>query len=92
MESQARTDRRKGPPLKNEAEIAKWRNELGHLLHTEEAAQGRLLTLKESQAVGRTDDILSEISQLEESSRGWFEPDDMFETRVKASRAAWTAQ
>lgn len=55
------------PPhgLKNAAEIAKLRNELAPLLEVEEAAKGRLLTLKESQAVARKEEILEEINQLE---------------------------
>jgi len=78
-------------PLKNEDKIAKLRAELLPLLDVEEAAKGRLLTLKESQAVGRKDEILEEIAELEESSRGWYETDDCFEARVKASRTAWEA-
>lgn len=54
-------------PLKNEGEIAKLRKELGPLLDMEEAAKGRLLTLKESQAIARKDEILEEIAQLEVS-------------------------
>jgi len=110
------------PPhaLKNEAEISKLRKELEPLLDLEEGAKGRLLTLKESQAIARKDDILSEIADLEvcivdivflsdvrfellinftfwrlsfqTSSRGWFETDEAFEARVKASESAWNAR
>lgn len=52
-------------PLKNEPEIAKLRKEMVPLLAMEEAAKGRLLTLKESQAIGRKDEILEEIEELE---------------------------
>lgn len=53
------------PPLKNENAIAKLRNELKPLLELEETTKGRLLTLKESQALARKDEILSEINELE---------------------------
>jgi hypothetical protein len=52
-------------PLKNEAEIAKLRKELEPLLEVEDGAKGRLLTLKESQAIAKKDDILEAISLLE---------------------------
>lgn len=52
-------------PLKNEAEISKLRKDLEPLLDVEEGAKGRLLTLKESQAIGKKDDILAAISELE---------------------------
>jgi hypothetical protein len=81
------------PPhrLKNEAEIAKLRTELVPLLEVENNAKGRLLTLKETQAVARKDEILEEIEQLEQASRGWFESDETFQARVEASREAWKA-
>jgi polyhydroxyalkanoate synthesis regulator phasin len=55
------------PPhqLKNEAEISKLRKELEPLLAVEDGAKGRLLTLKESQAIAKKDDMLSAIRQLE---------------------------
>jgi hypothetical protein len=52
-------------PLKNEAEIAKLRREVEPLLEVEDGAKGRLLTLKESQAIAKKDDILEAIHQLE---------------------------
>lgn len=52
-------------PLKHEAEINKLRKEMMPLLEIEEAAKGRLLTLKESQSVARKDEILDEIQYLE---------------------------
>jgi len=79
------------PPLKNENELAKLRKEMKPLLEIEVAAKGRLLTLKESQSIARKDEILEEIIELEEASRGWFESDEAFEARVEASRASWEA-
>lgn len=56
-------------PLKHETEIVNLRREILPLLAIEEAAKGRLLTLKESQAVARKDELLAEIQQLEVSMR-----------------------
>ena len=53
------------PPLKHEAEIAKLRKEIEPLLDVEEASKGRLLSLKETQALGRKEEIESQIEQLE---------------------------
>ena len=53
------------PRLKNEDAIAKLRKELAPMLEFEEAAKGRLLTLKESQSVARKDEIVQEIEELE---------------------------
>jgi hypothetical protein len=77
------------PKLKNEDAICKLRREQLPLLEIEQAAKGRLLTLKESQSVARKDEISEEIHQLELSSRNWFESDDMFQARVKASSVNW---
>jgi hypothetical protein len=53
------------PPLKHEAEIAKLRKEIEPLLDVEEASKGRLLTLKETQALGRKEELEAQIEQLE---------------------------
>jgi len=74
--------------LKHEPEIIKLRVEMRPLLKLEASAKGRLLTVKETTALGRKDEILQEIEELEDASRGWFEEDDIFNARVKASRDA----
>jgi hypothetical protein len=81
------------PPhkLKYEAEIRKLQKELVPLLNLEANAKGRLLSVKETQTLARKDEILEEIASLEEASRGWFEDDDAFESRVQACRNAITA-
>ena len=81
------------PPhkLKHEAEIRKLQRELMPLLEMEDKAKGRLLTVKETQTLARKDEILKEIAYLEEASRGWFEDDGAFESRVQASRNATAA-
>lgn len=80
------------PPLKHQAEIFQLRSELKPLQELENNAKGRLLSLKETQSLARKDEILAEIANLEEKSRGWYEEDDIFQARITASRAAWEAQ
>ena len=72
--------------LRNQAEIGKLRKELAPLLQLEDETRGRLLNIKETKLLARKDEILEEIEYLEETSRGWFEDDDVFESRVQASR------
>jgi len=74
-------------PLKYNAEISELRKELAPLIKLEDSAKGRLLSVKETKTLARKDEILEEISQLENSSRGWFEDDASFDLRVKRSRS-----
>eukprot|EP00560_Eucampia_antarctica_P000634 CAMPEP_0197835926 /NCGR_PEP_ID=MMETSP1437-20131217/27418_1 /TAXON_ID=49252 ORGANISM="Eucampia antarctica, Strain CCMP1452" /NCGR_SAMPLE_ID=MMETSP1437 /ASSEMBLY_ACC=CAM_ASM_001096 /LENGTH=426 /DNA_ID=CAMNT_0043441719 /DNA_START=94 /DNA_END=1374 /DNA_ORIENTATION=+ len=74
--------------LRHEPEIQKLRSEMRPLLKLEQEAKGRLLTLKESTILARTEEIVEEIQQLEMKSRGWFEEDIDFTARVQASRTA----
>ena len=74
-------------PLRNQGEIEKLRKEIQPMIKIEAEARGRLLTLKETTAIAKKDDIEDEILILEEKSRGWFEEDDAFQIRVEASRA-----
>jgi hypothetical protein len=74
-------------PLKHEARIAKLRNALAPLLKLEQITKGRLLTIQETRELAAKDDMLGEISELEESSRGMFEEDDAFEVRLMANRS-----
>jgi hypothetical protein len=74
------------PKLRNEDAIIKLRKEQAPLLELEKAAKGRLLTLKESQAMARKEEIDDEIKELELSSRQWYETDSMFQARIKVTR------
>jgi len=78
------------PPhrLKHAPEIAKLYAEMRPLLKLEDSAKGRLLTVKETTALARKDEIMEQVYQLEDSSRGWFEDDEAFSARIDASRAA----
>lgn len=73
-------------PLKNEAQIVKLRKQIQPFLNLEHLSKGRLLTMKETKELAFKDEILQEISQLEEASRGWFEDDDAFHVRLEICR------
>lgn len=74
-------------PLRHQAEIEKLRKEMQPLLKLENQTKGRLLTLKETTTLSRKYEIEEEITELEDKSRGWFEDDEDFQTRVEASRS-----
>lgn len=76
------------PPqaLKHQKSIEKLQTELIPLIKLEDATKGRLLSVKETKTLARKDEILEEIEQLEDTSRGWFEEDASFELRVLLSR------
>jgi len=73
--------------LKHELEIRKLRKEMQPLLQLEKETKGRLLSLKETTILARKEEIQEEIEILEWNSKGWFEEDEEFSTRVHASRA-----
>lgn len=77
------------PPhkLKHEVEIARLWKEAVPLLQVEEKCRGRLASVKETQQLARKDEVMEEIGQYEEASRGWFENDDAFDARVRMIRA-----
>ena len=74
-------------PLKHDSEIMKLRKQLQPLLKLEQSVKGRLLTMKETKELAAKDEILDEIAELEEKSRGWFEEDDVFQIRLDISRS-----
>merc|ERR1712174_44767 len=76
-------------PLKHRNEIIKLNKELIPLNKMEQNAKGRLLSIKEATALSRKTEILDEIHDLEQDSREWFEPDDVFESRLKYYRTKY---
>lgn len=74
-------------PLKHQPEIEKLRKEMQPLLKLEKETKGRLMSIKETTAMGRKDEIEDEILYFEEDSRGWFEEDEDFQLRIDASRS-----
>ena len=80
------------PPLKAEVHISKCRDEIVPLKKVEAAAKGRLMTMKETEAMGKLLDLEEEISRLEINSRGWFETDELFEERCGAGRSKFEAK
>ena len=79
-------------PLKYQNEILELSRELVPLNKLEDSNKGKLLTLKETKSLARKDEILEEITELENDSRGWFEDDASFDVRVKKSRASGKQQ
>ena len=79
-------------PLKYQDEILELRKELVPLNKLEESTKGRLLSVKETKTLARKDEILEEIADLENESRGWFEDDASFDVRVKKSRTTGKQQ
>ena len=74
-------------PLKHENEIRKLvKDKLAPIETLEQKTKGRLLTLKETQMIAQKDELLDLIHQYELSSRGWFEDDDTFQSRLLHSR------
>ena len=75
--------------LKHHAKIGRLHKELSPLLQME--TKGRLLSIKQTAAMTRRDEIFQEIEYLENASRGWFENDDTFASRLEASRSEFQA-
>ena len=74
------------PPLRHESKISALRKKLLPLQALEDSSRGRLLTLDETRALAAKEELLEEICELEEGSRGWFEEDEAFEERLEKSR------
>lgn len=75
------------PPLRYESKISTLRKKLQPILALEESSRGRFLTLEETRALSTKEELLIEINDLEEGSRGWFEDDDAFQERLEKSRS-----
>jgi hypothetical protein len=77
--------------LRHEAEIHKLLAEIAPLQHLEDT--GRLLSVKETQQLGRMRELEEQVRELEESSRGWFEDDDdAFGARLQLCRNSFAAK
>jgi hypothetical protein len=72
--------------LKHEIDIRRLQKEFVPLIKFYDQNKGRLVSLQDSHKLTRKEEIESEILNLEESSRGWFEDDLEFDRRVRASR------
>mmetsp|Transcript_16712 Transcript_16712/g.25447 ORF Transcript_16712/g.25447 Transcript_16712/m.25447 type:complete len:591 (+) Transcript_16712:105-1877(+) len=78
-------------PLKHHNKLGKLYKELAPIQHLS-SDSGKLLSLKETKALVRKEEVLQEIQHLEETSRGWFEDDDTFEIRVQTSHEVFRKQ
>lgn len=72
--------------LKHEAQIMKLRKKLQPLKKLEQSSKGRLMSIKETKELAVMEELVEEISELEELSRGWCEDDEPFQVRLEASR------
>eukprot|EP00536_Pseudo-nitzschia_multiseries_P015063 jgi/Psemu1/298907/fgenesh1_pm.814_\ len=72
-------------PLKHHAALGKLWKQAAPLMYLNESG-GKLLSPAETKKRGQLDDILSEIANLEESSRGLLEDDESYEERILTYR------
>jgi hypothetical protein len=71
--------------LRHHAALGKAWKQLQAVQHLDEHS-GKLLSLQDTQLLGQKMDILEQIGELESSSRGWLEEDDVFQARLHACR------
>ena len=73
------------PPLKHLAALGKLWKQAAPLMYLQTTG-GKLLSPAETKKRGQLDDILDEIAELEESSRGILEDDDSYQERIQSYR------
>ncbi len=73
------------PPLKHHAELGKLWKQAAPLMYLQ-ASGGKLLSPAETKKRGQLEDILNEIAELEESSRGLLEDDESYTERIQSYR------
>jgi hypothetical protein len=71
--------------LKHHAELGRHWKQVNNIQIPDTA--GRLLSVQESQLIGKRDELLEEIDQLEHASQGWLEEDHIFEMRLHQCRS-----
>ncbi len=72
-------------PLKHHAALGKLWKQAAPLMYLK-ATGGKLLSPAETKKRGQLDDILYEIAELEESSRGLLEDDESYQERIQSYR------
>jgi len=72
-------------PLKHQAKLGKLWKQAAPLIYLKQSA-GKILPPSETKKLGQLQDILNEISSLEESSRGLLEDDESYEERIQTYR------
>lgn len=77
--------------LQHHAALGKLWKQLAPLQHLDEHSN-RLLSVSDTQLLGKKMELLEQIHDLELASRGWLEDDDIFESRLKASRKQFQSQ
>lgn len=79
------------PPLKHHAALGKLWQQAAPLMHlhfqsSSSSSSSTLLSPADTKKLGQVQEILQSIDDLETSSRGWFEDDDVFQRRIQTSR------
>lgn len=74
------------PKLKNYAALAKLWKQVAPLQHLDENSN-KLLSVQDTKLLGQKMELLEEIQQLEQSSKGWLESEEQFQSRVQAARS-----
>jgi len=77
--------------LQHHVALGKLWKQLKAFQHIDEHCN-HLRSLNETQLLGQKMDLLEQIEQLEQASRGWFEDDDIFEARRLACRSYYQKQ
>jgi hypothetical protein len=73
------------PPLKHHAALGKLWKQAAPLMYLN-ASGGQLLSPSETKKRGQLEDIMREIADLEESSRGLLEDDESYDERIRSYR------
>lgn len=79
------------PKLKHHAELGKLWKQLAPLQHLDETSN-RLLSVQDTKLLGKKMELVQQIHDLENASRGWLEEDKDFDLRVQTSRKLFQAQ
>ena len=79
------------PKLKHHAELGRLWKQVAPLMNIQESG-GSLLSVAETKQLGKKMELLEQIGDLEEASRGWLEDDETFETRVVTTRREFQAK
>ncbi len=79
------------PKLKFHAELGKLWKQLASFQHLDETSN-RLLSVHDTQSLGKKMELMEQINKLEQACRGWLEDDGDFQARLVASRRQFQAQ
>ena len=79
------------PKLKHHAALGKLWKQIQPIMHLNENSS-QLLSVQETKLLGQKLELLQQIEELEQSSRGWLEDEDVFDSRVQACRKEYQSK